>query len=83
MMSGAAAAVGSKMHAEARALRCDVAPEDPRFPVQPSCGVGGAERRPSEERDQESGDAEGGTSHTVRGWQTTVPSAFMPPVSFV
>ena len=40
MLSGAAAAVGNKMHEEARALRCDVAPEDPRFPVQPSCGVG-------------------------------------------
>jgi len=40
MVSGAAAAVGAMIYEEARALRCDVTPEDPRYPVQPSFGLG-------------------------------------------
>ena len=40
--SGAQAAVAKHLHEDARALRCDVAPEVAKFPMQPSFGVGAA-----------------------------------------
>jgi hypothetical protein len=40
MASGAASAVAAMLHEESQALRCDTVPEDKRYPILPSFGVG-------------------------------------------